>query len=376
MSAKRLARIVALAGAMGAGAATGADPVKIGLVVETTGAYAEYARESTRGATLALEEVNRAGGVLGRTLELVTADNESTNPGSVVAATQLVANRDVKAIITTLHSTHIQAMMPVIAQARIPALIGGTSHALTQAKNPWIFRVRPHDGYSARAIADFGVNTLGRKRWAIVYAAESFGIDAKDRLVEELKGVGLAPVAVHGVNPQAQNFAPVAQALKRSDIDVVATYFSANAVGAFARQLRQAGVDTQLIGSTSLSSPRARKLAGGALDQSYSVRDFVPDSNAQARAFGRRYTERWGEEPDVRASWVYDAVHLLAAAMNKAGSTSPDALRRALLATRGHQGTGGAYTFDANGDGRHDYTVVRNEGEKTVTVRVVSYAPR
>jgi branched-chain amino acid transport system substrate-binding protein len=369
-------RALALASALCCTAALAQAPVRIGMVVEMTGAYAEYGPEAMRGATLALEEINRAGGVLGQPLDIVTEDNQSTNPGSEVSVSHLLANREVKAIITTLHSSQVNAMMPAIAQAGVPALIGGTSHSLTQANNPWIFRVRPHDGYSARVIADFGVNTLKKRKWAIVHAADSFGIDAKDRLTQALKPLGITPVTVQGVNSQTQNFTPVGLAVKKAGVDVVATYLPAMAAGNFARQLRQSGVDSQLIGSTSLSSLRARRIAMDALDNSYSVRDYVADANPQAKAFARRYADKWAGEADLRAAWVYDAVHLVALAINNAGSAAPAAVREALLAVRNHPGVLGTFDFDANGDGLHGYTIVRNKGDDTVLVKRVSFSAK
>ena len=73
-------------------------------------------------------------------------------------------------------------------------MIGGSDYGLTHANNKWYFRVRPHDGYSAKVIADFAVNTLQRKKWAIVYSTDSFGNGGKDRLVESLKEAGITPV--------------------------------------------------------------------------------------------------------------------------------------------------------------------------------------
>ena len=382
MSFGRWVRKVGAAGALGLGAACvacvvwAADPIKIGLVLESTGAYAEYGRESTRGATLALEEINAAGGVLGRPLQIVSEDNQSTNPGSVVAVSTLLATPDVKAIVTTLHSSQVQAMMPAIAGAGIPAMVGGTSYALTHANNPWIFRARPHDGYSARVIADFGVHTLNKKKWAIVHAAESFGIDGKDSLTQELKAQGITPVIALGVNTYTQNFNPVVLALKKADIDIVATYLSAIAAGNFAKQMRLGGVDAQLIGSTSLSSPPARRIAQDALDNSFSARDYVENASPAAQAFARKYKQRWSAETDERASWVYDAVHLLARAMNDAGDARPDAIRKALLAIRNQPATQGTFNFDPNGDGLHGYTIVRNDRDKIVVIKAVVYAPR
>jgi branched-chain amino acid transport system substrate-binding protein len=369
MRAKHSTWILGLACTIGWALAWSAEPIKIGMVVESTGAFAEYGQESIRGAAIAIEEINSAGGVGGRPLEIVTQDNQSTNPGSVVAIGALVADRDVKAIITTLHSSQIRAMLPAIEQAGIPALIGGTSHTLTHANNPWIFRVRPNDSYSAKTIAEFGVQTLKKKRWAIVHAAEAFGVDAKDDLVRELKTLGAEPVLVEGVNVFGQNFNPIIAAIGKADVDIVALYLSAVPAGNFAKQLRQAGVAATLIGSSAMSLPLAKSVAGNALDNSYSARDYVPDANPQSIAFGKKYRDKWGREPDGRPAWVYDAVNLLAVALRNAGSTSPPAIRKALLAIQNQPGLGGAFSFDQNGDGRHGYIIVRSEGDKIVVVK-------
>ena len=373
----RATRIVGMALVAGYAVAAAAQPVKIGMVTEQTGANAEYGQESARGLTLAVDEVNRAGGVLGRPLEVVREDNQSTNPGSVVAVSRLLAQSEVKAVITTLRSAQAVEMMPEIARAGIPALTGGSSVVLTRSNNPWMFRVLPHEGHAAKAIADFGVNTLKKKRWAIVHSIDSFGIDARDRLAEELKALGAPVVAVHGVNTTAQNFAPVVLALRKVEVDIVAVHIpSAVGAGTFASQLRQGGVDAPMIGGQSISSAVARRIAGEALHGTYAIYNFVADASPRAKAFARQFSERWGTEPDLRSSWVYDSVHLLALAINQAGSTKPNAIRSALLSIRNYPGAQGSYSFDAHGDGLHGFHITKNDDGKIVFVKSVSFADR
>src|SRR5271165_6808735 len=166
-----------------------AEPLKIGMVAPVTGALAEGGRYQIQGAKLAVEEINKAGGMLGRPIELVIEDNQTTNPGSVLAFSKLAGDKDIPAFIGPTFSTQIHAIAPDIQRLGKPVMIGGTDPRLTHMGNPWLFRFRPNDVYSARVIADSGVKALGKKKWAIVHSTDAFGTSGMKNLVEDLKGM-------------------------------------------------------------------------------------------------------------------------------------------------------------------------------------------
>ena len=358
-------------------AATAAEPIKIGIVAEISGPNAEAGSYTVNGARLAVDEINKAGGVLGRRLELKIEDNQSTNPGSVLATSKLLGGGDIAALLGPARSTQLLAVAPTIQKFGVPTMIGGSDYGLTHSNNKWYFRVRPHDGYSAKVIADFGLNGLNRKKWAVVYSTDSFGTGGKDRLIESLKEAGVAPVLAQGFTTNTQDFTPIVLAIKQSGADVIATYIaSSNDVGIFAKQLRQMGVAVPWIGSSSISTATAMKLGGDALHGTYSVADFVPASSSEAQAFTKKYQETFKLEPDFFSSWSYDAVHLVAHAIKSAGNTKPEAIRNAILAVKGYKGAEGTYVFDAKGDGLHGYNVVKNDGGKVVFVKSIAFQPR
>ena len=370
-------RIATVAFAALAQTTIAAEPIKIGIVAEVSGPNAEAGSYTVNGAKLAVDEINKAGGVLGRPLELKIEDNQSTNPGSVLATSKLLGSGDIVAMLGPIRSTQLQAIAPTINKAGIPTMIGGSDFGLTHSNNKWYFRVRPHDGYSAKVIADFAVNTLQRKKWAIVFSTDSFGTGGKDRLVESLKGAGITPVLTQGFTSNTQDFTPIVLAIKQSGADVIATYVtSSNDVGIFAKQLRQMGLAIPWIGSSSISTATAMKLGGDALHGTYSVADFVPASNPEAQAFARKYLESFKLEPDFFSSWSYDGVHLLANAIKAANDTRPEAIRKALLAVKGYKGVEGTYAFDDKGDGLHGYNVVKNDGGKVVFVKAIAFQPK
>ncbi|HZP86727.1 MAG TPA: ABC transporter substrate-binding protein [Burkholderiales bacterium] len=351
-----------------------ADPIKIGVVNMMTGPFAEGGAFQVNGLNIALEEINKAGGVLGRPVELRIEDNQSTNPGTVLAFSKLFTDPAIKAIVGPIASTQIQAASPAIAKAGIPTMIGGTDPSLTRVNNKWVFRARPNDLYSSKVIAEFGVKTLKLKKWAIVHATDAFGAGGSKALTEALQTHGVTPVLDQGYASNAQDFTPIVLAVKKSGAEVIGTYMTVPADQAiFAKQLRQLGVNVQWIGSPTTAAVTTRNLAGEALYGSYAVADFNADANDAAREFTKKYYERYKIYPDNFASWAYDSLHILARAMNNAKSTDPEAVRQAILALKGYKGLEGTYAFDARGDGLHGYNVVKNDNGKIVFIKRVDF---
>jgi branched-chain amino acid transport system substrate-binding protein len=347
--------------------AIAADPIKIGMVAPLTGPGAESGRFQTQGAKLAVDEINKAGGVLGRPLELVIEDDQTTNPGTVLAFSKLAGNPEFAVFIGPIRSTQIHAMAPDALKLGKPVLIGGTDPVLTHMGNPWFFRFRPHDVYSARVIADYGAKVLGKRKWAIVHSTDAFGTGGMKNLVESLKSMGIEPVLVQGYPNNSQDFTPVALAVKQSGADVMGTYMTFEAdQGIFAKQLRQLGVALTWVGSPTTVTTTALKLAGPALYGSYAVVDFNKDSSEAAKSFAAKYQAAYKTAPDFFASWTFDAVHVLALAIAEAKSLEPDKLRQAIIAVKGFVGAEGTYSFDANGDGLHGYNIVKNNNGTVV----------
>ena len=353
-------------------AAAEGETVKVGMVLPVTGPGADAGRFALDGAKLALAGVNKAGGVLGKPLELVTEDDQTTNPGAVLAFSKLASQPEIVAFLGSIRSTQNHAMAPDILKAGKPVCFGGTDPTLTHLGNPWLFRFRPNDSYSARVIADFGIVTLGKKKWAVVHSTDAFGTSGAKALTEALGTSGATVVLDQGYSNQSQDFTPVVLAVRQAGAEVIGSYFTfENDLGIFARQLRQLGVNLPWVGSPSITNVTALKLAGPALYGTYGVADYAEEASDAARAYGKAYRDLYRLEPDNQSSWTFDAVTVLAQAINAAGKTDPQAIREALLAVKGHVGAEGTYAFDANGDGLHGYNVVQNEkGRMSFTKRV------
>ena len=339
-----------------------AATIKIGMCAPVTGPAAESGGYAIKGAKLALEAVNKAGGILGKQAELIVEDDQTTNPGIVLAFSKLAAEPDIVAFLGSIRSTQVHAMAPDVLKLGKPVMIGGTDPNLTHMGNQWLFRFRPNDSYSGRVIADFGVNTLGKKKWAVLHSTDAFGTAGGKALSAALEKLGSPSVLDQGYANQSQDFTPVVLAIKQSGADILGSYFTfENDLGIFARQLRQLGVNIPWVGSPSITNITALKLAGPALYGTYGVADYNEDSCDGAKAFGKLYRDAVKVAPDNQSSWTYDAISVLSAAINKAGSTDPAKIREAILATQKFPGAEGEYNFDQNGDGLHGYNIVKND---------------
>src|ERR1700742_1648480 len=315
--------------------------IKIGMCVPVTGPAAEQGLWTQNGAKLALAAVNKAGGVLGKQVELVIEDDQTTNPGIVLAFSKLAAQSDIVAFLGSVRSPQVHAMAPDVLKLGKPVMIGGTNPGLTHSGNPWLFRFRPNDSYSGRVIAEYGVTTLGKKKWAIVHSTDAFGTAGADALTDALKKLG-ATTTDQGYANQSQDFTPVVLAIKQSGADILGSYFTfENDLGIFGRQLRQLGVNIPWVGSPSITNITALKLAGPALYGTYGVADYAEDSSDASKAFGKIYRDSVKVAPDNQASWTYDAINVLAQGINKAGSTDPGKIREAILSIKKFPGAEG-----------------------------------
>ena len=269
-----------------------AATIKIGMCAPVTGPAAESGGYAIKGAKLALEAVNKAGGILGKQAELIVEDDQTTNPGIVLAFSKLAAQSDIVAFLGSIRSTQVHAMAPDVLKLGKPVMIGGTDPNLTHMGNQWLFRFRPNDSYSGRVIADYGVNTLGKKKWAVLHSTDAFGTAGGKALTDALGKLGAPPVLDQGYANQSQDFTPVVLAIKQSGADILGSYFTfENDLGIFARQLRQLGVNIPWVGSPSIVNITALKLAGPALYGTYGVADYAEDSSEGSKAFGKAYRD-------------------------------------------------------------------------------------
>lgn len=344
--------------------------IKIGMSADLTGKSALTGELKKKGAQIALDEINAAGGVKGKKLELVVEDDRGTNDGMVSAFQKLISDPNIVAVIGPITSTMSLSINEIAQKTGVPVMIGGTSPALTtELKNKWFFRFRPSDLYSAKTIVDFSTDKLGKKKVAIVYDTDAFGTSGKDMLLAEYKKKGITPVAVEGYTANTKDYTPVLENIRKSGAEVINGYMTLSAdVAQLVTQMRQLGVNAEFIGSASAAQTTTIKLAGDKLDGIYGVNDFALDQSEETKKFVADFAKKYTDNPDLYSGWVYDSLKVLAKVMAEKG-TSPDQIREGILSIKGYKGVEGEYNFDQNGDGLHAYSIVKVDKGKVVTVK-------
>ena len=178
--------------------------------------------------------------------------------------------------------------------------------------NPWMIRFRPNDSYSGRVIASYGVETLGKKNWALVHSTDAFGTSGNNLLAAAIGKLGAKVAIDQGYPNQSQDFTPVVLAIKSSGADVIGSYFTyENDQAIFARQAKQLGLTIPWVGSATTVAAAALKLAGPALWGTYAVTDYAVDSSPEAKEFAKLYAAVSSAQPDLQSAWPYDAIGVL-----------------------------------------------------------------
>jgi branched-chain amino acid transport system substrate-binding protein len=352
-------------------------PIYIGQIAPATGAF--FGLPGTKGlvrgvpgAQLALRQINAQGGINGRPLKLVVADDRSTNAGGIAALHKLVASGNITAILGPGQSAEVLAMTPSIEQAGIPMIIGGSAPGTTHAGDRWVFRTRPNAIYSARAQTTFAVSTLHLSRIALFYNDNTTGKEIHRLQRGDLKALGITPVAEQSYPVLARDLTAQVLTVKKSGATALITEGQEPAdYRLLARQMLQVGVHLAWVGDAIMALAATLPGYGTLLHGTYAVSDYVATQSPEAAAFDRAMEATFhirGAFPDA---FTYDGMQILARVIRKVG-TNPQSIRRGILAIRGYRGAMGTYNFDPNGDGLHQYTVVQNVQGRLRVVKVLS----
>jgi branched-chain amino acid transport system substrate-binding protein len=337
------------------------DTIKVGEYASLTGKEASFGQSSNKGIIMAIEEINAAGGVLGRKFELFTEDNE-TIPGQSATAAKILLSRDkVIALLGEVSSGRSLEAAPIAQAARVPMIAPAATNPKVTQVGSYIFRVCFIDPFQGTVMAKFAGTELKAKRVAIISS------------VSNAYSVGLAKffrekfVADGGVIPVEQkysegdkDFRAQLTAIRAAGCDAVFVpgYYTEAAL--IVRQARELGLNMPFLGGDGWVASQLLEIGGDALNGCYYSTHFSPENdNPLVRKFVSAYKARWGgETPDAFAALGYDAVGVLADAIRRAGTTEEPKLRDALAATRDFSGATGLTTIDANRDASKPATII------------------
>jgi branched-chain amino acid transport system substrate-binding protein len=327
------------------------ESLRVGAILSLTGSAAEYGKWSQNGMELALSDVNRAGGIGGRMLEIVYEDDASV-PGTAVSATKkLVAVDHVKAILGPLTSSSVLAAAPVAESNHVVLLSPCASSPKITTAGGYIFRNWPSDNYEGVAMAEFLAKQPRLRRVVVIAMNNEYGIGLRDVFTTRGKERGLQILGVLSFEQGATDFRTQVTRAAELKPDVIYAPGHAKEVAMLIRQAREIGVKSVFASGVAFGSPDVFTIAGSAADGTYfTAPTFDPNSQSEVvRKFETAYMERFHSQGEVFAGHAYDAVKILAQALQDAGG-SEAGLKDALYRISHFPGVTGDTTFDKNGD--------------------------
>jgi branched-chain amino acid transport system substrate-binding protein len=355
----------------GSGVAMAAEEIRIGFTPPVTGTHAASGSLQVKAIKLALKEINAAGGVNGKKIDLRIVDNQSTNPGALASLQKAVDQEKVLALIGFLYSTQVFATSDAIKNYGVPTFIGATNANLTKQGNPWLFRVRPDDSIAAGAMVKYIKEDTKFTKIGLLHDADAFGTGGADLVEKSAKEMGLTVVKREKSQTAAKDFTAELLAMKNAGAQILIFYGHQEATAVIQRQMRQLGSPFKYLGSPSAASKDALNLAKEASEGIWAVADFVPGVSEENKRFGEAYRKEYNEDYDNISLWTYDGLKILVNAIKKAGEDR-DKIRQAILATQGYKGAQGTFSFTPNGDGLSEVSIVQIEKGKPKLLKIVS----
>ena len=367
---------------IGAGTTTSSaqGSIKVGEFASLTGKEATFGNSSHEGTLLAIEELNTAGGVLGRKLELVTEDNLSKAGESATVVNKLIDRDGVVAILGEVASSRSLEAAPICQQSKVPMISPSSTNPKVTETGDYIFRVCFTDILQGRILATFASKTLRAKKIAIftdVKSDYSKGLAKyfKDNFVSS----GGQVVAELDFNGGDKDFKAQLTAIKAANADAIFVpgYYTDAAL--ICIQAKQLGITTPLFGGDGWESEDLVKVGQEAVEGAYfsthcsaespgdSVRNFV-------ESYRKRFKNNDGtpKAPDAMAMLGYDSVKILADAIKRAGTTEGEKVRAALAATRDFAGVSGKITIDPKRDATKPMVILQIKGGQFKLVETVN----
>lgn len=349
-----LAALSVFATACGAGdSAADGDTIKLGAMFEKTGPVSAYGSAESNGVKLAVKEINEAGGVLGKQLEIVEYDTKSDNTEATSIATRLATEDGVVAIVGPATSGAVQAATQPITRAEVPLVTpSGTADNLTVTESgdvqPFVFRTSFQDSFQGVALANFATEHLQSKKAVIIGDSSSdYAVGLTNAFKDTYKG---DIVAEEYFTQDDTDFSAILTKIQNQDFDVIYLPAYYEQAGLILKQAREMGIEQPILGGDGFSNQALLDLAGveNATDVYYSAHFSLENEDEQVQTFIDNYTAEYDTAPDAFSALAYDAAYLVAQALEDGGEATPEAVTAALESITDFDGVTGTFSIDEN----------------------------
>jgi branched-chain amino acid transport system substrate-binding protein len=348
-----------------------AQAIKVAKIVELSGGGTTAGTMYRNGARLAFNEINAAGGIMGRKVEVSEMDTQS-QPAVAKAMTVKSIDDKVDAIFGPVFSGSILVSMTESQRAGIPNFTGGEAANLTQQGNPFLFRSSFSQSMGMPKVANYLANDLKVKSVAVIFINNDFGKGGRDAIVKELGSRNVRVAADISTDPGQVDYSSAVLRAKQANADALFAYLNEEESARLLRELRKQGYDKPIVGETTIMGAKVIELAGNAANGVRGHVGLTVDAPIPAiQQFAQKFEREFKTKSDHNGLKGYFSAYAYKAAVEKAKSTDGKAvaaaLRNSCFNTRTNPGILMDVCFDANGDiDRESFLVEVKEGKQTV----------
>jgi branched-chain amino acid transport system substrate-binding protein len=353
------------AGAGASGAASSADIV-IGHYGSMTGNTAHFGQDTDKAARLAADQINEAGGVLGRKLKIVTLDTRGDGADAANAVTRLIDVEKATAILGEVASSLSLQGGPIAQRRKIPMVSPSSTNPKVTQIGDYVFRVCYIDPFQGKVMAQFARNTLKLEKVAILKDVKNdYSKGLAEAFQKAFVALGGTIAAEQSYSAGDTDFSAQVTAIKGSPAQAIWVPGYYSEVASIARTAQRLGLKVPLLGGDGWDAPELFTIGGDAMNGSYFSNHFAPDqASAQAQKFVSDFTAKYGQAPTGLGALGYDGVLVIADAIKRAGSAEPSKIRDALAATKGLEAVTGTLTMDKDRNPEKSVVVLKIEGGK------------
>ena len=353
-------------------AATG-KPLVIGEYGSLTGSTATFGISARNGIDLAVEEVNAAGGVLGRPVKVIVEDDAGKPEEAAAAVTKLVNQDRVIAVVGEVASTRSLAGARVCQPAGVPMVTPASTNPQVTEVGDFVFRTCFIDPFQGTVMAKFARDHLKVERVAILRDIKNdYSVGLADFFKKTFTQLGGKLVGDESYSEGDTDFRAQLTNLKATNPQALFVPGYYTEVGLIARQAREKGLTVPLMGGDGWDSPKLAEIAGESVEGCFFSNHYTVESTEpRVKEFVKSYKAQYSEVPDAMAALGYDAAKILFNALATAGSTDAKAIRDALAATEDFTGVTGTITIDKDRNAVKPAVVLEMKGGKQTYVTTV-----
>ncbi|MBP7950940.1 MAG: ABC transporter substrate-binding protein [Verrucomicrobiales bacterium] len=353
--------------------ANNANEIVIGEVAALTGGTATFGTSSHAGTQMAVDEINEAGGLLGKKIKLVTEDDQSKQGEAGTVAKKLIARDGVVAMLGEVASGRSLEMAPICQKSGIPMISPASTNPKVTEVGDYIFRVCFIDPFQGTVMAKFALSKGWKKVAVLTDEKQDYSVGLTQFFKEYFSKNGGTIVGEQTYSTGDKDFKSQLTALKGTAPEAIFASGYYNETGLIAAQARELGIPAPLLGGDGWDSPSLVEVAGKAIEGCFFSNHFSTEDKApRIQEFMTKFKAKFDKEPDAMAALGYDSAMILFQAIKKAGTTDGKAVRDAIAQTKDFDGITGKISLDANRNANKPAVILTIKDGKFSYVETIS----